>query len=74
MQVVPATHTVEPPHPWPPHCPYFGTVGPLGLLVGVGAAVVAAGVEATGVVGAGLDPPPEDCPAHCHIVNTISLR
>ena len=60
MQVVPATHTVEPFHPSPPHCPYFATAGPLGTLVGVGAAVVGAGVVAIGVVGAGFGPPPED--------------
>lgn len=57
VQVVPATQTVEPAYPSPPHCPYFATVGPLGTLVAVGA-----GAVATGVVGSGLDPPlpPDD--------------
>jgi hypothetical protein len=28
MQVVLATQTVPPVHPWPPHCPHFCTVPP----------------------------------------------
>jgi len=39
LQVLPATQTVPPVHPCPPHCPHFGTVTTGTLGVGVAAAV-----------------------------------
>lgn len=52
--MLPATQTVAPVHPFPPHCPYFGAAATLVCVGGV--EVVAAAEEDTAVLeGAVLD-------------------
>jgi len=53
LQVLPDAHVVHPTYDWPPHCPYFATEHPPGLLGLVGRMDVVAGFP--GFVVTGVD-------------------
>jgi len=55
VQVVPATQTVGPVHPVPPHWPYFAACGVLPSAVLAGAAAVLAAAEEAASSLAGPD-------------------
>jgi len=66
--VLPAAQIVDPVHPAPPHCPYLGTVAPVGAVTAVVVAttdfevVATTTLEELTAVETGLGEPPADCP------------